>query len=363
MTILVLLTEAFGSDGGIQQYNRDFLRALATYRPVTKIVALPRLGNSPTEKTPGHFEYVTEATKGKLAYATELLRRMALRPKLIICCHIHLLPLAVLYRMLTGATIVLVIYGVEAWRPSSRYAINRCVRFVGHVLSISEFTAKLFQKWSSVRPDRCHLLPCCVDLLEFGHAPKSRLLEERYGLTGCKVILTFGRLAGPERHKGFDEVLDLMPDLLEAIPNLRYLICGDGPDRLRLQSKARTLGVAARVVFTGRVAESEKAAHYRLADAYVMPSQGEGFGIVLLEALACGVRVIGSTLDGGAEALKQGKLGLLVDPTSRAEIKSAIIRAITDPAPPARLDLSDFSLERFSRNTHEILARLLTRPS
>ena len=71
------------------------------------------------------------------------------------------------------------------------------------------------------------------------------------------------------------------------------------------------------MVFAGRVAESEKAAHYRLADAFVMPGYGEGFGIVYLEALACGIPVLASKLDASGEALRDGTMGLLVDPRIR----------------------------------------------
>jgi hypothetical protein len=84
---------------------------------------------------------------------------------------------------------------------------------------------------------------------------------------------------------------------------------------LRLEEKANSLGLSDKVVFTGRISESEKVAHYNLADAYVMPSTGEGFGIVLIEAAACGVPVVGSRVDGSREALLDGRLGHLVDPT------------------------------------------------
>ena len=74
------------------------------------------------------------------------------------------------------------------------------------------------------------------------------------------------------------------------------------------------MGLSDRVIFTGYIPESEKIAHYNLADVYVMPSTGEGFGIVLLEAVACGVPVVGSRVDGSREALLDGQLGRLVDP-------------------------------------------------
>src|SRR5439155_2564410 len=98
------------------------------------------------------------------------------------------------------------------------------------------------------------------------------------------------------------------------IPNVVYVVCGEGPDRSRLERKAVGLGVRDRVVFTGFIPEALKADYYRLADAYVMPSRGEGFGIVFLEAMACGIPVMGSRLDGSREALLDGELGVLVNP-------------------------------------------------
>jgi phosphatidylinositol alpha-1,6-mannosyltransferase len=74
--------------------------------------------------------------------------------------------------------------------------------------------------------------------------------------------------------------------LLQEFPDVTYLIVGDGPDMERLVGKAAALGITGNVVFAGKVLESKKRAHHRLADVFVMPSFGEGFGIVLLEAAA-----------------------------------------------------------------------------
>ncbi len=101
----------------------------------------------------------------------------------------------------------------------------------------------------------------------------------------------------------------MLPSLAERIPGIAYLIVGDGDDRARLEAKAACLGVADRVVLAGFIPETAKADHYRLADAYVMPGWGEGFGIVYLEAMACGLPVLGSKLDGSREALREGDLG------------------------------------------------------
>jgi glycosyltransferase involved in cell wall biosynthesis len=159
--------------------------------------------------------------------------------------------------------------------------------------------------------------------------PRDQALEARYGLGGHPVIMTLGRLSRSERYKGVDEVMDVLLSLREKIPNLKYLIVGDGDDRARLEAKAGSLGLTQHVVFANQASETEKVAHYSLGDVFVMPSSGEGFGIVLLEAAACGLPVIGSAIDGSREALLGGALGQLVDPRNSDELEKAILGSLT----------------------------------
>jgi phosphatidylinositol alpha-1,6-mannosyltransferase len=85
-----------------------------------------------------------------------------------------------------------------------------------------------------------------------------------------------GRIASQERYNGFDEVIEAMPELLKRFPNLKYMIVGDGDDRSRLAEKVKSLGLPDQIIFTGMISENEKISHFCLADAYVMPSHGEG---------------------------------------------------------------------------------------
>jgi glycosyltransferase involved in cell wall biosynthesis len=166
--------------------------------------------------------------------------------------------------------------------------------------------------------------------------------------------MTLGRLASEERRKGFDEVIDVMPELLKRFPNLKYLIVGDGPDRDRLARRVSSEGLVGRVIFAGRVSEHEKVAHYRLCDAYVMPSAGEGFGIVLLEAAACGIEIIGSAIDGSKEALLDGALGTLIDPQEPGQLIAAITRALDGGRRDTRLPcIANFSERMFRERVAE----------
>jgi glycosyltransferase involved in cell wall biosynthesis len=140
--------------------------------------------------------------------------------------------------------------------------------------------------------------------------------------------MTMGRMPDADRAKGFDEVLEAMPSLLKRFPDLVYLLVGDGPDRVRLERKAKFLGVEGAAVFAGRISEAEKADHYRLADVYAMPSTGEGFGFVVLEALACGLPVVASNQDGTFEAVRGGKLGATVSPKDQEGLIREIVGAL-----------------------------------
>jgi phosphatidylinositol alpha-1,6-mannosyltransferase len=344
LRVLMLLTDGFGGVGGIAKFNRDFLQALDGCSLVERVHAQPRLIPEPIEEIiPEAVVYDRRAAGGKVAF----MRRLAThagrggRIDLVICGHLYLLPAAWLMARLRGARLALIIHGLDAWTPSGKILANLLVRHVDSFISVSRYSAERFTRWSKVSMDRAFILPNCVDLDRFQPQPRDMNLVARYGLQSSKVLMTMGRLAAEERYKGFDEVINLMPKLLERFPTLKYLIVGDGPDRPRLEAKAAVLGLSESVVFAGYIPESEKVAHYNLADAYVMPSMGEGFGIVLIEAAACGVPVIGSRADGSREALLDGRLGRLVDPRNPQQLLEEVTAILKSGSSRQRIEAID----------------------
>jgi glycosyltransferase involved in cell wall biosynthesis len=246
------------------------------------------------------------------------------------------------------------LYGIEAWKPLRDPISNRLLRGVRGAVSISDVTRERFAGWSHY-DGPSPLLPNSIRAEWYGIRPKNPALVSRYHLEGKRVLMTLGRVVAAERYKGFDEVLEVLPDL-DA--DVSYVIAGGGNDVPRLQRKAARLGVTDRVVFTGLFPDEEKADLYNLADVYVMPSRGEGFGFVFLEALACGVPVIASRLDGGREAVREGALGQLVDPTNPAEIRLAILDALAAGEKRIPEGLEYFSYANFERRTHAIIDEL-----
>jgi phosphatidylinositol alpha-1,6-mannosyltransferase len=392
MRILVLVSEAFGGHGGIAKFNRDLLAALCAYPGIEEVVGVPRLVPESPGVLPAKLNYVTSAVGGKLHYVKTLLTTVLrlLTSDVLICGHINLLPLAFLARLFLRPLkpglrppIILVIHGIDAWQPMRSRFRNYFVRKIDAFISVSDFTQRRFLDWAKLNGTPGFILSNCVDLAQFTPGPKHPALLERYGLRDRTVLLTVARLSAQEHYKGIDEVMEVLSELARTIPDLSYLIVGDGNDRPRLVAKARSLGLGVtenprpdlrpltsvvcppltglrpltsgpQVIFAGRIPEEEKADHYRLADAFVMPGWGEGFGIVYLEAMACGLPVIGSKLDASCEVLKDGKLGIVVDPAKSQEIILAIKKALQTKKPNPE-GLEYFSYPHFEQRCHQLL--------
>ena len=363
MRILVLTPDAFGGHGGMAKFNRDLITALCAHPNCTEVVAIPRLMPNPPGPLPAKLTYVTAGLNSKLKYVVSALNvvRSASRFDLILCPLINLLPITFLLRPWVRAPIVAVIHGIDAWNPTSRRFTNYLVGEIDALIAVSELTKQRFLGWAKLDSDMAFVLPPAIDLEAFRPGPKDAALLDKYGLTGKTVLMTLGRLASDERYKGFDEILELLPALSKDIPNVAYLIAGDGSDRPRLEKKARALGVHDRVVFAGLVPEAEKADHYRLADAYVMPGWGEGFGIVYLEAMACGIPVVASKVDGSREAVRHGALGIMVDPRDREDIRAGIVEALDRAKGVVPEGLEYFSYNKFEHRLHHIIGNALLR--
>jgi len=357
MRILALITEAFGGYGGIALYNRDLLTALCDHHSCSKVVAVPRLMPNPLGPLPSKLDYITDGLNDKTRFIITALKTIGRYPKfdLIICGHINLLPLAYFIHRWLNRPLLLFIYGVDAWQPTQSRISNYLVSKIESYVSISEVTQKKFLNWAKLDQTKGFILPNAIHTENFGPGAKNRNLLDRYHLHGKTILMTMGRIASEEQYKGFDEVLDLLPELIGDIPDVIYVIAGDGSDKERLEQKAKSLGIEKQVIFTGFIPESEKADHYRLADAYVMPSTGEGFGFVFLEAMACGIPVVGSKVDGGREALRNGELGILVNPDSQEEIKTGILDALKRPKGVIPKGFDYFSFPNFEKRLYRII--------
>ena len=218
---------------------------------------------------------------------------------------------------------------------------RRALLAAQHVVVVSRFTAGVVAELlGTSAPGRIRLIENGVDVARFRPLPRPADLVAKYGLGGCFVFISVCRLL---EKKGIDHAILAFAEIAAAYPDSRYLVIGDGPYGPALAAIAAERGVADKVVFTGPVADDELVEHYALGDIFVMPNRRldngdtEGFGLVFLEANACGLPVIAGSDGGSKDAVRHGVNGLLVDGHSVSAIAAAMRDLRQDAALRERL--------------------------
>jgi phosphatidylinositol alpha-1,6-mannosyltransferase len=245
--------------------------------------------------------------------------------------------------------------------------LSRALLYCDRIVAVSRFSAGLAER-IGVPPNRISVVhPGCDAETFIPKRAEPELLSRVLGARSQdRVILTIGSLVA---RKGHDMVIRALPMVLRAIPDTTYLIVGDGPCRRDLEAQARELGVAERVVFAGQVCDAELPDYYALSDVFIMASREqvedctvEGFGIVYLEANACGKPVIGGRSGGVPDAVQDGETGLLVDPRSPEKIARALISLLSDRTRAARMGrvgrarvVQEFSWSRMAEQVYHVL--------
>ncbi len=357
--ILALVTDCYGSGGGIARYNQDLFEALAA--DGNSIIVLPRHGRAGAKALPAGIEQLAPVA-GRVSYSLAAVS-VAVRRRpidVVFCGHAFMAPLAWRVARLIGARYWVQAHGTDIW-SDRRNSVRRAIEAADMVTTVSRGTRHQLLGRMNLPPERVRVLPDTVrDIFKPG--PRPIELAERLKLGRGPVLLTVGRLAVSERYKGHEQIFAALPALKSKYPGLVHVVVGEGDDRRRLEQRALDLaGDATTVRFLGFVPDEALPDFYRLADLYVMPSSQEGFGIVYLEAAACGLRVVGGRGGGSADAIPDERVGALVDPTDQDGLVDAIVRMLAaGPADPAAIE--PYRRAHFAAETRLLLARLLTRP-
>ena len=353
---LALVSDAFGGRGGIAQYNRDFFVALANSGLVSSISILPRRAPDPFALPPGISQAAPHL--GRIAYFQSVLVHALNRPiDMVFCGHLYMAPLALLIARRHRAKLVVQTHGIEAWsRPGPLQ--RRAAEAADLILCVSRYTRARVIEWASIAPERVSVLANTVG--EAFTPGDGSALRRAWGLQGKRVLLTVGRMDAREGYKGHDRVIAALPQLLAAGHDVVYVVAGEGDDRARLQNLAAGRGVAERVRFVGVLDRGVLVDAYRMADLFVMPSSGEGFGIAFLEAMACGTPALGLAAGGAVDALADGEIGTMASETEFAPVLARLLTLPKqDPHALAAAVQSRFGYAAFSRQVANIFAPLL----
>lgn len=344
-TVHLYVPEIVRATGGVQAFSRALLQAAVEILGAEKIALFSRNDTTPAlRKAFPELGRVGGAGQrggpvATAAFLAETARQAAReRPAALLSTHLHLSPALVLAKSLCRAKTFAVAHGIEAW-PKPTGLRGAALRRLDHLAAVSAFTAEALRGHGLPREGEVFLLPNTFDPSRFPlQTDKPAFLLERYGLRAEQpVLLTVARLAPTEGFKGYDRVIESLPRVRESFPDVVYILAGKGGDVPRLQEKVTALGLRENVLLPGFVPDDELAAHYALCDGFVMPSRKEGFGIVFLEAMACGRPVLAGNRDGSVDPLCGGELGLLVDPEDDAAIAAGIVRLLRREGPDPRV--------------------------
>ncbi len=362
--------------GGIQAFSRVYVQAIREAHPRAALRVFVK-NDEPTADDPlqkmGVFFH-------SVATYPSWLRTLALviwglgfglweRPVCAVTTHLHFLPVLCWLKWLRGVRVMTVLHGIEAWNLSGG-ARTQALRRADHLVAVSRHTRQVVIDSYGLDPSKVSVVPNTFDVDRFELGAKPEHLLRRYGLKADQpVLLTVSRLALTERYKGHRQVLAALEMVRRRFPDVCYLIVGTGDDLTSLRQAVEASGLQSNVILAGHVPGEELADHYRLCDAFVMPSSREGFGIVFLEAMACGKPVVAGNVDGSVDALDDGRLGRLVDPNAPGQIADAICETLAhepkgalwhDPAALRAAVVAQFGYPRVSRLLADDLAPLMS---
>jgi phosphatidylinositol alpha-1,6-mannosyltransferase len=245
--------------------------------------------------------------------------------------------IAYLFSKILGFSYILWAYGYEFGKFENNYFIKKLYLRIYEnslfIAAITDFVKSRLLRFG-VGQNKVVIIKPGTDPLRYYPVKVADDFRQRYCLENKRVILSVGRLI---KRKGFDMTIRAMQDVVKIYPEAVYVIVGEGPFKERLGELSRKLKVGEHILFTGRVSNEGLLNFYNTCDLFIMPSRTlddrgdiEGFGIVFLEAGACGKPVIGG-LDGGmGEAIENGVTGLLVNSFDTKAIFSGIIKILSD---------------------------------
>ena len=302
--------------GGVQRTGQHLAAVLATYAQQRKtpyrFLSLNDPSGSHQARVGGYSFSFEGYQRAKLGFSLAALRLAFAHPRLVVAGHPNLAPLARAMQLLApGLRTVVFTHGIEVWTPLSVLR-RRALRGATVVTAPSRDTARKLALVQGVLDAKIRILPWALDpdFTAALQAPEVNHLPA--GFPEGRVVLTVGRWAANERYKGLDTLIRAVPRLLPSIPDLQLVAVGEGDDRARLETLAQEEGVTERVRFLAGLTREELAACYARCDLFALPSAGEGFGLVFLEAMAAGKPVVGGAHGGTPEVIEEGVTGYLV---------------------------------------------------
>lgn len=244
-----------------------------------------------------------------------------------------------------------------------RWMVQRVFRDVAFVVANSRNTARMLREHWGMAPARIRQLYPGVDATHFVPASRDPIVRSQLGWGDRPVVLTVGRL---QKRKGHDQIVLALHKVRQSVPDVLYAIAGDGQERAILEAMVASEQLADHVQFLGEIDEALLIRCYQQCDLFVLPNRQvdgdfEGFGMVLLEAQACGKPVVAGASGGTAETMRIPETGQVVCCDGPHELAAVIVELLGDPALRERMGeaarrwaVEHFNWTTLSRQAHSL---------
>ena len=323
-----ILTYKIGPYGGIERMLLDVAKALQLAGCNVQVLSVATSG-APTmldniqvfHLKPKNIWASRIYSRSIVLWLTYYLGKLTACDEIILVGHLYLLKYACRIAKRRRHKVWLVAHGIEIWPHWSSNESN-LLRQCDVIVAVSQYTAQSIIQRLPDRADRVVVIPNMVNTKYF--TPCDVSIKET-----PRVILTVGRIAASEGYKGHDLIIKSISGLEKRLGvAVQYRIVGDGDDKGRLQNIASSCGVSEKVLFLGYLDDDALLNEYQKCHVFAMPSYvsrnedgswtGEGFGIVYIEAAACGKPVLACDTGGQIDCVRAGETGLLVEATVKA---------------------------------------------
>ena len=280
----------------------------------------------------GGREFVfTGCARAKGLFTTTAMKAARRGGKLVLAAHPNLGPVTQAMRLLAPRMkSIICTHGIEVWEPMSRLR-KLALRGANLVLAPSQATADHVREDQKVPVSRIRVLRWALDphFEELVAAAGKSAPPENW--PKGRVVLTVGRWLASERYKGVDTLITALPRLLTRWPELQLAVVGDGDDRAWLEDLAQRNGVRRHLHFLSGLSYAQLSACYGACELFALPSRGEGFGLVYIEAMAHGKPVIGGAHGGAPEVVEDGVTGYLVQHGDAIQLATSIETLLMHP--------------------------------
>lgn len=353
---------AFTRAGGIELFNRAFMKFVSDAANQKGFqFKVYSLHDAQPDKRYLHTPHWKGFRGNRLQFVVHALKE-GFSSDVLFIGHIHLAPVAMLLKWLHPRCRIMVIcHGIEVWEPLSGFQ-KKLLQKADMVFSVSKYTRNQLISLQHVHPDRVYVFPSTLD--PFFPVPQSivrpeKLIKAHNLKEHQKIILSVCRLSAQEQYKGYDIMIKAMPMVCEQIPDVVYVIVGkyDIKEYYRIMQIAEETGVKDKLILTGYVPDDQLIDYYQLADIFVLPSTGEGFGVVYLEALAYGLPVIAYDAGGVREVLEHVNHHILLSTLEPKVLAESCVELLTKEA--KKEPILPYSVDKFKDNIARIIDMIL----